>query len=278
MLRTRVITAVVLFAAFLLALFFLPPLGWLLFVSAVATVAAWEWGGLMRLGRAARLVTGALLAVVCAAVALLAPAAVGLEAGFAEAAWRLGAGFYGPAAVFWLLVVPLWLQRRWPLANPVVSWVTGLLVLLPVWLALVQLRQAGPLAVLAIMAVVWLADIGAYFAGRRFGQHKLAPNISPGKTWEGALGGAVAVLAYGFLIAGHLPATLAGNPLLLLGVLILLSALSILGDLFESLLKRQAGLKDSSNVLPGHGGVLDRIDSLTSTLPLVALVWLVTQP
>jgi phosphatidate cytidylyltransferase len=171
MLRTRVITAVVLFAAFLLALFFLPPLGWLLFVSAVATVAAWEWGGLMRLGRAARLVTGALLAVVCAAVALLAPAAVGLEAGFAEAAWRLGAGFYGPAAVFWLLVVPLWLQRRWPLANPVVSWVTGLLVLLPVWLALVQLRQAGPLGAQHPWRPV---RVDAQAAGRNQGQQQRA--------------------------------------------------------------------------------------------------------
>ena len=128
------------------------------------------------------------------------------------------------------------------------------------------------------MSVVWLADIGAYFAGRSFGKHKLAPAISPGKTWEGAIGGAVAVLAYGLLLSSKLPPTLAGNLPLLLMVLVLLTAISILGDLFESLLKRQAGLKDSSNVLPGHGGVLDRIDSLTSTLPLVALVWLVTRP
>jgi len=131
--------------------------------------------------------------------------------------------------------------------------------------------------VLAIMAVVWLADIGAYFSGRRFGKHKLAPAISPGKTWEGAIGGGVLVLAYGLLLSSRLPAALAGNLLLLLPVLLLLTAISIVGDLFESLLKRQAGLKDSSNVLPGHGGVLDRIDSLTSTMPLVALVWLVTK-
>jgi CDP-diglyceride synthetase len=156
-------------------------------------------------------------------------------------------------------------------------WRPACVLLLPVWLALVQLRQAGPLALLAIMAVVWLADIGAYFAGRSLGKHKLAPSISPGKTWEGAIGGGVAVLVYGLLLSSRLPAILAGNLPLLLVVLVLLTAISILGDLFESLLKRQAGLKDSSKVLPGHGGVLDRIDSLTSTLPLVALVWLVTR-
>ena len=96
------------------------------------------------------------------------------------------------------------------------------------------------------------------------------------RTWEGAIGGGVAVLAYGVSLAAKLPAILAGNLGLLLLTLVLLTAISILGDLFESMLKRQAGLKDSSKVLPGHGGVLDRIDSLTSTLPLVALLWLVT--
>lgn len=271
------ITAMVLFAAFFGALFYLPPLGWLFFVTAIAGIAAWEWGALMRLGAAGRVSLGVLLAVLCAIVAVLEPAAVGLGAGFDVAAWRLGVYFYLPAAVFWLLLVPIWLQRRWPLANPVLALATGMVLLLPVWLALIQLRQAGPLALLAIMAVVWLADIGAYFTGRSLGKHKLAPNISPGKSWEGAIGGAVAVLVYGLLLSSRMPVILAGNLPLLLLVLVLLTAISILGDLFESLLKRQAGLKDSSGILPGHGGILDRIDSLTSTLPLVAMVWLVTR-
>jgi phosphatidate cytidylyltransferase len=136
------------------------------------------------------------------------------------------------------------------------------------------LKQAGGLALIAIMATVWLADIAAYFSGRAFGRHKLAPSISPGKTWEGALGGGLAVVVYGFVLAPKLPVALAGNLALLFVVLVLLTVISVIGDLFESLLKRQAGLKDSSSILPGHGGVLDRIDSLTSTLPLVALVWL----
>ena len=278
MLRTRVITAAILFAAFFLALFYLPSLGWLVFVTAVAAIAAWEWGGLMQLGGPARLLLAAGLVGLCALLGFFQPAALGLGDGFPAAAWRLGAWFYLPAAVFWLVAVPLWLFRRWPLANPVVGLATGVVLILPAWLALVQLRQAGPLSLLAIMTVVWLADIGAYFAGRRFGQHKLAPAISPGKTWEGAIGGGVVVLVYGFLLSSKLPAALAGSSALLLLMLLLLTAISIVGDLFESLLKRQAGVKDSSNVLPGHGGVLDRIDSLTSTLPLVALVWLVTRP
>jgi phosphatidate cytidylyltransferase len=278
MLRTRVITAVVLFGVFFTALFYLPPLGWMLFATAVAAVAAWEWGALMRLGEAGRIWLGVLLAGVCAVVTILAPAAVGIGVGFAEAAWPLGACFYLPAVIFWLFLVPVWLTRRWPMPNTAIALATGSVLILPAWMALLQLRQAGPLTLLAIMAVVWLADIGAYFFGRRFGRHKLAPNISPGKTWEGAFGGVVVVLAYGLLLSPKLPATLTGNLPLLAVLLSVLATIGILGDLFESLLKRQAGLKDSSNVLPGHGGVLDRIDSLTSTLPLVALVWLATQP
>ena len=276
MLKTRVITAVVLLCAFLTALFYLPPLGWLLFATLVAAVAAWEWGALMGLAGASRVVLGVGLVVICLGCAVLDPAALGLDNGFAEAGWRLGRWFYVPAAAFWLLVVPLWLKRRWPLPKSALGAAIGVLLILPTWLALVQLRQVGPLALIAIMAVVWLADIAAYFFGRALGRHKLAPAISPGKTGEGAAGGALAVVVYGLVLAPRLPAVLAGNFPLLLLVLVVLTAISVTGDLFESLLKRQAGIKDSSNILPGHGGVLDRIDSLTSTLPLVALVWLAT--
>ncbi|HMW62690.1 MAG TPA: phosphatidate cytidylyltransferase [Accumulibacter sp.] len=278
MLRTRVITAVLLFALFFGALFHLPPLGWLIFVSAVAAIAAWEWGGLIGLGQAGRLALGASFACTCAAVAAFDPPAVGLAPGFAEAGWRLGRWFYLPAAAFWLLVVPFWLRWRWPLVNLPLALMTGFLLILPAWLALLQLRQGGPVFLLGVMAVVWVADIGAYFAGRRFGRHKLAPAISPGKTWEGAIGGALGVAICGLLASSRLPVALADNVVLLVSVLIALTAISIVGDLFESLVKREAGLKDSSQILPGHGGVLDRIDSLTSTLPLVALLWLLAGP
>jgi len=228
----------------------------------------------MALGNALRFALGVTLIFICGAVAALEPAALGLEPGFDEAAWRLGRWFYLPAAAFWLLGVPVWMRCRWLLSKSVFGLSIGMLMILPTWLALVQLRQAGALSLLAVMAAVWLADIAAYFFGRTFGKHKLAPGISPGKTWEGAIGGGFAVIVYGFILSPKMPAVLSGNYLLLLSVLVSMAVISIIGDLFESLLKRQAGLKDSSNILPGHGGVLDRIDSLTSTLPLVALVWL----
>ncbi len=276
MLKTRIVTAVLLLSAFLSALFFLPPFGWVIFATLVAAVAAWEWGALMGLGGNSRLALGGVLVFVCVALTALEPAALGLESGFSEAAWRLGRWFYLPAASFWLFCVPLWMRRRWLLPKSALGVVTGMVLILPTWLALIQLKQAGGLSLIAIMATVWLADIAAYFFGRTFGRHKLAPSISPGKTWEGALGGGLAVIVYGFMLAPKLPIVLGGNYALLFLVLVLLTAISVIGDLFESLLKRQAGLKDSSTVLPGHGGVLDRIDSLTSTLPLVALVWLTT--
>jgi phosphatidate cytidylyltransferase len=260
------------------ALFYLPPLGWLLFVTAVAAVAAWEWGGLMRSRVGGRIALGVLLGIVCAAVAWLDRRRSALELNF-----RGGLAPGAPASICQQrLSGCCWCRSGCDGA--------GLFPTLPRSGDRQRAAAAGVAGACPTAAsgsadfagdhgVVWLADIGAYFAGRRFGKHKLAPAISPGKTWEGAIGGAVAVLAYGLLLSSKLPATLAGNlPLLLMLLCVLLTAISILGDLFESLLKRQAGLKDSSNVLPGHGGVLDRIDSLTSTLPLVALVWLVTQP
>ena len=274
MLRTRIITAALLFSTFFTALFFLPALGWVIFATLVAAVAAWEWGALMALSGGSRISMGIGFIVVCAAISAMEPAALGLESGFEDAAWRLGRWLYLPAAVFWLIGVPLWMKRRWLLPKSPVGLAVGMMVILPTWLALVQLRLAGPLPLIAIMAVVWFADIGAYIFGRSLGRHKLAPSISPGKTWEGAVGGGAVVLLYGFLISQKMPVVLAGNYALLLFVLALLTVISVIGDLFESLLKRQAGLKDSSNVLPGHGGMLDRIDSLTSTLPLVALLWL----
>ena len=280
MLKTRIITAVCLFIVFYLALFHLPATGWVIFATVVAGLAAWEWGGLMHWRGTSRVYLGLGLALVCSLIALLNPGALGLGSGAYDAASArsFSAWVYVPSVVFWLLVAPVWLMRRWPLPKSFLGVLVGLLLILPTWLALVQLKQIGATTLIAIMATVWLADIGAYVFGRALGKHKLAPNISPGKTWEGAVGGAVTVLVYGFLLSGHLPDQIAGNPLALLLILALLPVFSVIGDLFESLLKRQSGVKDSSKILPGHGGVLDRIDSLTSTLPAVALAWLFLLP
>jgi phosphatidate cytidylyltransferase len=274
MLKTRIVTAVLLVLAFLSALFYLPTLGWVVFATIIAAIATWEWGILMGLGNVSRVFLAVTLICVCAGIAASEPAALGLEAGTPDAAWLLGRWFYIPAGVFWVIIVPLWMKYGWSMPKSVLGFGTGMLLILPTWLALLQLRQMGALFLLAIMAIVWIADIGAYFFGRTLGRHKLAPSISPGKTWEGALGGGFAVIVYGFILSPRIPVEVSGNYALLFLVFALLTVISIVGDLFESLLKRKAGLKDSSSILPGHGGVLDRIDSLTSTLPLVAFFWL----
>ncbi|MDP3539509.1 MAG: phosphatidate cytidylyltransferase [Azonexus sp.] len=271
MLKTRVITALVLLALLLPALFYLPQGGWALLVAAFIGIGAWEWGALLGWRSASRLVLGGVTALICAGVSLLDPVAIGAEVIYTPAKdWVLLV--YGIAGVFWCLVMPLWLQKKWALSG-IGGLLVGAVVLFPTWLAMVQLRTLGPGVLLGIFAVVWMADIAAYFSGKAFGKHKLAPSISPGKTWEGAIGAGVGVVIYGLVVRQVFGLELLTLPLWILA-LIALTAISIIGDLYESLLKRKAGIKDSSNILPGHGGVLDRIDSLTSTLPVVALFWL----
>jgi phosphatidate cytidylyltransferase len=176
------------------------------------------------------------------------------------------------AIAFWLLVAPLWLLARWRVEQRVVRAVVGGVLLLPTWAALLYLHARGPGVLLGVMAIVWIADTAAYLTGRRFGRHKLAPAISPGKTWEGVAGAIAALALYASALS-----LLAGMPLLSLVFAVSgLLYMSVLGDLFESWIKRVSGMKDSGTVLPGHGGVLDRIDALTSTLPIATglLMWL----
>lgn len=271
MLKTRIITAVLLLFGLLAALFLLPATGWLVFCALVCGGAAWEWGGLARFNAPLRVGFAVATGVVC----LAAGVAAGLGAGTAPAASVL-APLYLVSALFWLLCVPFWLRSKWTLSSVSRSVAVGLVVMVPPALALAHLRELGPWFLLGVMAMVWIADIAAYFSGRAFGRHKLAPAISPGKTWEGAIGAALGVSVFGYLVLGAVgfdafPAWVAYATL---PVLIGFTAVSIIGDLFESLLKRQAGLKDSGTVLPGHGGILDRIDSLTSTLPMAGLLLL----
>jgi len=270
MLRTRVITALALMALLLPSLFWLPQSGWALLIALFMGVAAWEWGALLGWGNTARLVLGGATAAVCAALVWADPAAIGAD-GFSPGPLWVKA-LYLASAIFWCLVIPFWLRGKWALGG-ISGLLVGAVVLLPTWLAMVQLRALGPGVLLAVFAVVWMADIAAYFAGRRFGKNKLAPSISPGKTREGAYGAAIGVLVYGLIVGHFFFADLMPLPMWIAALLVV-TVISIIGDLFESLLKRKAGIKDSSNVLPGHGGVLDRIDSLTSTLPIVAGFWL----
>ncbi len=272
MLKTRVITAVAILLVVLGMLFLVPAAGWSLFALAIALVGAWEWSRLAELSPGAQ---GAYLAISGAIGAAAWIASLRLPASefFALALWT-----FGVAAAFWIVVAPLWLARHWR-PGPLVAAIAGWIVVWPTWFALVFLREVSPWVLLAVAALVWVADIAAYFAGRRFGKRKLAPAVSPGKSWEGVYGGMAGVLAYGLAlwwISRHYatPLTPLFTPaggIVALAAMLLLAGLSVVGDLFESWMKRGAGMKDSSQLLPGHGGVLDRIDALTSTLPVAAL-------
>mgnify|MGYP001617596834 CR=1 FL=1 len=280
MLKTRVITALALVLVFLLALFRLPPHAWAAFAGVLILPAAWEWGKLIKLRRTH---CGLYVVVILAACAVLFVLTQDdLPGGrLVRQSGGLQSAIYLGASLFWLVVVPLWLWRSWLPRARWLAALTGLLVLVPAWLALVELRTLGPLLLLLLMSVAWVSDIAAYFAGRHFGRHKLAPSISPGKTWEGVLGAVVAVSVYAalwsFAWQAHFPHALKSTSFGTLGMLLflwLLTAIGIYGDLFESALKRQAGVKDSGALLPGHGGVLDRIDALTALLPVAALAYL----
>ena len=261
-LLSRVLTALLLLAVFVPAALWAPAWLWAILMAVVIGMGAFEWARLSHFPRVAARV----YAVLLAAVAVALPPMLGTL-------WpAFQTGLIVLAVGFWLVVAPLWLLGRWHAERTVVRAATGVVLLLPTFVALVYLHGRGAGMLLAVIAIVWIADTAAYFSGRRFGRHKLAPAISPGKTWEGVAGALVALAAY----AGGL-ALLAGLPPLSLFAMVAgLLYLSVLGDLFESWIKRVSGMKDSGAMLPGHGGVLDRIDALTSTLPIATgmLMWL----
>jgi phosphatidate cytidylyltransferase len=274
MLGTRILTALILIPLVLAALFLLPPFGWGTAALAAIAVAAVEWArlvGLQRRGEAAF----AACVVAIGAAAMLAPAA-----GFGAGGWstRVLVMLCGPAVFFWLLMAPAWLRSKYQPKSSAVMAVIGAAVLIGAWAAVVQLQARSPWLVLAAMAIVWIADTAAYFAGRAFGRRKLAPSISPGKTWEGVYGALAAIAIYALALmpsaqrAGYTSEITGTAVVLWIVVALGLVLLSIVGDLVESLLKRHAGVKDSGKALPGHGGVLDRIDALLSAMPAAALL------
>jgi phosphatidate cytidylyltransferase len=265
MLATRAATALVLLAIFVSSLLFLPNHWWAGLLLALLIAAGWEWGGLAGWGRAARWGYGGLLAS-CAALLWLAASAPLAVPGRAPTA--VETAVYGAGCAFWLLIAAPWLVRAWCVRSPLLLAAAGLAALLPSWLALARL-QLEPERLLVVLGVVWLADTAAYLVGSRWGRHKLAPAVSPGKSWEGLAAAVAAVAVY----YGVLYGTGAGWASAMGAVLIAVVTLtSVLGDLFESWLKRQAGVKDSGTWLPGHGGVLDRADSLTASLPFAASI------
>ncbi|MBK7079217.1 MAG: phosphatidate cytidylyltransferase [Betaproteobacteria bacterium] len=276
MLLTRILTALALVPLVIAALFGLPPRGWALVALGFVGAAAWEWAALARWTSLGRIAYAAATAGL--ALALLFAPMAGFAAGWPAS---IAAPLLAAATLFWVALMPFWLRGRWQLPPGPAAALVGWLVLLPAWVALVQLQARSPWVVLAAMAIVWLADTAAYFAGRAFGRRKLAPMISPGKSWEGVYGGVIAVAVYAAAllplardhgyVAALTPAFAAGW----IAMAIALALLSVGGDLFESLLKRHAGVKDSGRTLPGHGGVLDRIDALLAAMPPAALAAMV---
>ncbi len=272
MLSTRILTALLLIPAVLAALFLLPPRAWGMLSLLAIALAGDEWAQLASY-------RGVLRGLFIAGVLLIGGYLLWLPmAGFARG-WPDGVvlAVCLPATLLWSLVVPYWLYTRSRVNSALGMAVLGWLMLIAAWLALTQLQARSPWLALAAMAIVWVADTAAYFVGRAFGRHKLAPAISPGKTWEG-LGGALAAVAlYALALLPLAAAAGYSGPIsppavaLWLALALALTGLSAVGDLFESLLKRNAGVKDSGKLLPGHGGVLDRIDALLAALPPAAL-------
>jgi phosphatidate cytidylyltransferase len=279
MLKQRVITAALLLAVLLPALFNASPLPFCALALLLISAGGWEWGRLNGCGPGLSWLTGAL----CFVAGLLAWQFGLLNLSLpwlwsvAGAAWVLGGA--------WLLLrgVP-----GWPQVPRALRVLVGAMLLWLAWLALAQARVIGVNFLLSVMVLVWVADIGAYFAGKAFGtrfiRRKLAASISPGKSWEGVLGGMAGalLLALAWTLIDSSVATDGASfytsladrhsvPLMLL-VVVFMAAMSVVGDLVESLVKRSAGAKDSSALLPGHGGVLDRLDALIPTLPLAMML------
>lgn len=257
MLRERVFTAVLLGPLLLWVVLWAPSSVTVAVIACVILLGAWEWAQFCT-----RVVPIRLLYVAAMAVAMIG-------------AWRLSAVLSGLSNVLtialgWWVVALIWLTLAPQFMQRILAATAGFLVLVPAWVALSAVHRApdrGPWLLLFLLVLVFAADVGAYFAGRTFGRLKLAPRVSPGKTWEGVLGGfaaaAVVTVTGGYWLALPLAALLP-----LCGAVV---ALSVIGDLTESLFKRHSGLKDSSDLLPGHGGILDRIDSLTAAAPIFAL-------
>lgn len=256
MLLTRVLTALVLLPLMLAALFLFPAEAWGGFSWLIIVLALWEFSRMAGMVGAGKWLY------------LAASSALAAAAWFSH--YRLGPVEHALTLAFWLLLVPCWLAKRWRIRQGAVAWLLGWLLMLPAWFAFLEWRPhpgaADAFALLAVMGLVWVADIAAYFSGKAFGRRKLAPSISPGKSWEGVYGGVICVALYVALV-DHLGWIDIGLPIWALLLLALpLTAVSVMGDLLESWFKRASGIKDSSSLLPGHGGVYDRIDSLIAVL------------
>ena len=261
MLKTRIITAIVLVAVFIPALFKLDTAVWAYCMLLLALLALHEWAAIIQLSVSQRTVY-----LVSAALAGLFIVQLMQQLGF-HWFFYYSLNVFFIITLFWLFAVPVWLAKKWRL-NKLAMALLGLMLIASLWLALICAKSADPWLLLCLLATIWIADTAAYFAGKNFGKNKLAETISPGKTWEGVLGAMTAVTVFGaVLYLGFDVKTLAIFP-----ALWIIASFGVIGDLFESMLKRQANIKDSGSLLPGHGGILDRIDGIIPSLPIAILM------
>lgn len=252
MLKSRIITAIFLIAGFVLTLFFAPQWFWGLFCLAFSLIATHEWARLIKLNVSQTIFHVLLTAIL--GILVVYSFNTSYISFFADYRFSL----LVLAAAIWLIVVPayLFLEHLFP-SRLMFRSAIGIILITANLIAFLGLHSIAPMLLLAIIATISLADSAAYFGGKRFGRNKLAPTISPGKTWEGVFSALFVVAIYAMLLNTHLQY----SNWLIIGLMILV-AFSVIGDLFESKLKRQANIKDSGNILPGHGGVLDRIDGI----------------
>jgi phosphatidate cytidylyltransferase len=283
LLKQRIITALILAPAAILAIFYLPLMFFSALLLGVVSIGAWEWAPFMGLkSKLSRMVyTGATATLIAFLWYLLPPQLLwssvnGLDVNAVAILW-LSVAWWLTAAIL-MLTYPK-LTGVWA-NNAIIIGLFGWLTLIPTWLAFVVLRSHdyqianfhGAQLLMCLFVLVWCADIGAYFVGKSFGKRKLMPNVSPGKTMEGFLGG-VACAALVTVVMAFALEWSQKQLLIALFITLLISVISVLGDLTESMFKRQSGIKDSGTILPGHGGILDRIDSLTATAPIFALCY-----
>ncbi|MDB4351885.1 phosphatidate cytidylyltransferase [Porticoccaceae bacterium] len=275
MFKQRVITAIALVLGLVALLFNLNPLNFSLIVVPIVLLAGWEWSKLMGLESKRHRFAYILLLALAIAIA-----AVSLDL-FGTLNISLGQTLCLIASILWAVVF-LWVQGYPSSAilwspRPILG-LLGIALLTITWVAIALIihQPHGPWLLLFAFAVVALADVGGYVAGNLFGKHKLAPLVSPGKTWEGFFGGILLQCILIASMASFMPEKI--TTIMLVALVIPVSLYSVLGDLFESMIKRHSGVKDSGNILPGHGGVLDRIDGLIAALPLFALLFLLLSP
>lgn len=270
MLKQRLLTAAVLAPLIIWGIISLPTLYLAILFALIILQGGWEWSGFMKIGETSKRAMYVVVVALCLALAAYSfakPQGNWIALPVLSLLWWL-------FAIIWVLRYPR-NTKCW--SRPAMEGMIGIFVLVPSWLSLIALHGAGgqgPYWVLYLLTLIWVADSSAYFGGRRFGKHKLAPEVSPGKSWEGVISALLVTAIYAVAIGQWFG--LSGNQWLFFVVLSVITVVfSIIGDLAESMFKRHAGIKDSGNILPGHGGVLDRIDSVTAAAPVFLVgAWL----